>query len=124
MSGFAPCLIRRRAKPTRGISQVREMVPGFDLFLAHALSRQHGRARRVRRAGWLLQIVVERLQRVAHRRVAEKPREELGVALSDLDRETRSDAARSSVAAACSGTACRLNIPRGRAESDHMHVGK
>src|SRR5256712_9974831 len=112
MSGFAPCLIRRRAKPTRGISQVREMVPGFDLFLAHALSRQHGRARRVLRAGWLLQIVVERLQRLAHRLVPEKPREELVFALSDVDLGTGIAAGSSSGAAACSGTACRLNIGR------------
>src|SRR5713101_2495487 len=101
------------------------MVPGINLLLAHALSRQYGRARRVRSAGWLLQIVVEGLQRVAHRCVVEEPDEELRIALRELDRQAGGDTAGGPLGAAgLHSPAGRLHVGGGRTEPDDMDVGE
>src|SRR5207245_3914147 len=117
------CVFRPRTRRARGLSQAREMVPGIYLFLAHALSRQDGRACGVWRGWGLLQVVVERFQGVSHLRVAEEPREELGVALGELDGEARSDAcAWSGAARSGSSAGGRLYVSAGGAEPDDVYI--
>src|SRR5207245_11463449 len=111
------CVFRPRTRRARGLSQAREMVPGIYLFLAHALSRQDGRACRVWRGWGLLQVVVERFQGVAHLRVAEELREELGVALGELGGEARREAcAWSGAALSRSSAVGRLHVSAGGAK--------
>src|ERR1700730_772358 len=100
------------------------MVPGFDLFLANALRRQHSRTGRVRSAGRLLQVIVERLHRVLQLRVVEEPGEELGVTLRELDGEAGCEAGGGALAATRRGSGGRLHVGAGRAEADDMDVGE
>src|SRR5450759_1724544 len=98
------------------------MVPGFDLFLADALSRQNGRAGGVC-SDWRRAVVVERLDRVLKRRVVEEPGEVLGVTLRQLDGQARDHTAGRARGPtyACRATG-RLHVRRGRSETDDVDV--
>src|ERR1700687_994303 len=100
------------------------MVPGFDLFLANALGRENSRAGGVWGAWRLGQIVVERFDRVLERGVVEEPREVLRVALRHFDGEAGNHTAGRACGRTHRRAAGRLDVRRGRSETDDVDVGE